>query len=395
MIERESVGRCATYLALTGALYWGRQWHLIPSLAFATTVALVVERTLQRPDLENCYIGGPTPQRCEISLLLDEFVPIEVESLEEGFLLVEEGESPPESSVLQTPRVRSPSTSEGKVQHVGKSLIFAGHWKIKIGPKIGEGALKTFYSGYWIKPGTEAEPDERGTVAIGVVALSRRGEIEGERLLRKRLPDSPFLTSCFELHVGEHAIFTLAPLYSPRPLRPLDWSYLRQGIWCVAKGLEVIHGRQLVHTDVKNLNLLWGPEGALLNDFDLVREVGAPLAGRGTPSYIDPAYPDFFNSGVQQTADIWALGITLQVLLWGKVTGIFRMRGNSPEHIREALDRVVSWGEEPFWERLGSEPFVGPPEAVRVRNGMLRFNPSDRPSATQVAEQIMLLKIWL
>jgi len=96
----------------------------------------------------------------------------------------------------------------------------------------------------------------------------------------------------------------------------------------IASALEMAHAQGLVHRDVKPENVLLDEAGkALLTDFGIARHVtfarqgGAQtLSGTGlpvgTPEYMAPE--QLRNEGVDQRADVYALGAMLYELLTGQ-----------------------------------------------------------------------------
>ncbi|RSL64985.1 hypothetical protein CEP54_004473 [Fusarium duplospermum] len=82
----------------------------------------------------------------------------------------------------------------------------------------------------------------------------------------------------------------------------------------IASALSYIHGRKLVHNDIKPANILYSPErGAVLCDFGLsTLAANSPTTG-GTPYYVPP---EFIGRKQRGTAsDVWALGVTMLYVL--------------------------------------------------------------------------------
>ncbi|OAQ79426.1 CAMK protein kinase [Purpureocillium lilacinum] len=78
----------------------------------------------------------------------------------------------------------------------------------------------------------------------------------------------------------------------------------------VAGALNYVHGRRLVHNDIKPANILYSPErGAVLCDFGLsTLAANSPTTG-GTPYYVPP---EFIGKKLRgPPSDVWALGITM------------------------------------------------------------------------------------
>ncbi len=98
----------------------------------------------------------------------------------------------------------------------------------------------------------------------------------------------------------------------------------------VANALNLAHRNNIIHRDIKPANVMVNEEDvAKLMDFGLVRDTGTPegaedgsqltMAGfvMGTPSYMP--IEQWQGEGVDHRSDIYALGVTLFVLLTGKM----------------------------------------------------------------------------
>ncbi|OAA62158.1 Protein kinase-like domain protein [Cordyceps fumosorosea ARSEF 2679] len=82
----------------------------------------------------------------------------------------------------------------------------------------------------------------------------------------------------------------------------------------ISSALSYIHGRQLVHNDIKPANVLYSLErGAVLCDFGMSTATASPPSGGGTPYYIPPEFIGRKLRG--PAADVWAMGVTMLYLL--------------------------------------------------------------------------------
>ncbi len=149
---------------------------------------------------------------------------------------------------------------------------------------------------------------------------------------------------------GQRILFLVMPLLSESlhdllrregrlPYAEAAWLTLQ-----VAEGLEAAHRFGLVHRDVKPENILLDAEGqAMLGDFGVARDLRALSLGDahhtwtgmavGTPEYMAPE--QLRGEGVDQRADIYALGAVLYETLTGKLP----FPGSSPYEIAaQALD---------------------------------------------------------
>ncbi|XP_058566185.1 membrane-associated tyrosine- and threonine-specific cdc2-inhibitory kinase isoform X4 [Neofelis nebulosa] len=86
------------------------------------------------------------------------------------------------------------------------------------------------------------------------------------------------------------------------------WGYLRDTLLALAH----LHGRGLVHLDVKPANIFLGPRGRCkLGDFGLLVELGA--SGTGEAQEGDPRYmaPELLQGSYGTAADVFSLGLTI------------------------------------------------------------------------------------
>jgi serine/threonine-protein kinase len=107
----------------------------------------------------------------------------------------------------------------------------------------------------------------------------------------------------------------------------------------LAVGLEHVHDSGFIHLDFKPENILVTPNaGVRLIDFDLARPKTEKLQtmaqNAGTPAYMSPERLQ--HEGIDQRADIFALGVTAYEVL----TGAKPFPGDSPDEIlRKQLAR--------------------------------------------------------
>ncbi|KAF7037305.1 hypothetical protein CFC21_047712 [Triticum aestivum] len=94
----------------------------------------------------------------------------------------------------------------------------------------------------------------------------------------------------------------------------------------VLRGLAYIHGKSLVHGDVKSRNVVIGADGrAKIADFGCARALGAAGPIGGTPAFMAPEVARGEEQG--PAADVWALGCTVVEMAtgrapWGKMDNV-------------------------------------------------------------------------
>ena len=90
----------------------------------------------------------------------------------------------------------------------------------------------------------------------------------------------------------------------------------------IAKGLEVVHKKGIVHRDIKPQNIMLGEDGHVtIMDFGLAQLTAASLLTRpdqtmGTTSYMSPEQTE--GSGTDNRTDIWAVGVVLYEMVSGQ-----------------------------------------------------------------------------
>lgn len=107
----------------------------------------------------------------------------------------------------------------------------------------------------------------------------------------------------------------------------------------IASALHYIHGRGLVHNDIKPANILYSRErGAVLCDLGLSSRARDPPSIGGTPWYIPPEFIALKQRGAP--SDVWALGVTMLYVM-GKIA-FPDARGSRahPQHLHWLIAKV-------------------------------------------------------
>jgi hypothetical protein len=147
----------------------------------------------------------------------------------------------------------------------------------------------------------------------------------------------------------------------------------------LAHGLEYVHGQKVLHRDVKPSNVLIGADGRpRLADFGIARAIDAARVTStgllvGTAAFMAPE--QVAGEPVGPPADIYALGLVLLEVLTGR-------REYEGSTIEIALARL---------RRQPHVPGTLPGRWPALLRAMTARNPQGRPTARQVAEQLVTI----
>jgi serine/threonine protein kinase len=98
---------------------------------------------------------------------------------------------------------------------------------------------------------------------------------------------------------------------------PLDWQVAARYVADVGEGLVAVHGRGIIHRDVKPANILWDSENdeAILTDLGVGVRLGEPTGPGGTIPYMAP---EAFQGRISPALDVYGLAATLFTLVTGE-----------------------------------------------------------------------------
>ncbi|OJV59336.1 MAG: hypothetical protein BGO38_17915 [Cellulomonas sp. 73-145] len=253
--------------------------------------------------------------------------------------------------------------------------MLAGRYRL--GPLLGNGATSD----------VRLARDERLGREVAVKLLRRTGTgLDGRReQAEARLLASlshPHLVTVYDAHLDGDEPFFVMELVAGQSLDrrlqqgPLSTDDVRRVGTQVADALAYVHGRGLVHRDVKPGNILLGTDlsgavDARLADFGIARlEDGARLTATGqllgTAAYLSPE--QVRGAAVGPATDVYALGLVLIEALSGQL--VFPGRA-----VESAVARLHRQPELPA--------AAGPIGSVLQR--MTALEPDERPTAAQLA----------
>ncbi|GHD85656.1 serine/threonine-protein kinase [Streptomyces naganishii] len=248
----------------------------------------------------------------------------------------------------------------------------------------------------------DAWSDERACrCVVKVLRPDRRDEDDlADRLLREgrwlRDFTHPHLVRGYETFDGPEPVVvletltgeTLAHLVHRLRRRPAATDVAMLGVQ-LCSAVHYLHGRDLLHLDLKPSNVVVDRGHAKLLDLGLARPPGPVPPGVGTFSYLAPEQA---AGGTLTTAvDVWGIGVTLYETATGEVP-FERDRGRERER-----ERDWSQDTDPRYPQLEE---AAPPVAARRRlprplaaavDGCLRPDPADRPTVGRLATALAAL----
>ncbi|XP_060190434.1 mitogen-activated protein kinase kinase kinase 20-like [Lycium barbarum] len=234
-------------------------------------------------------------------------------------------------------------------------------------------------------------------IAVKSCMLSHSQSFQDEREFPKLFQDSPYVIRCFgvsmteedqlflynlllEYASGESLADCLKNNYSGKGLPEFE---VRKHAKNVLLGLSQVHGRGIIHCDIKphNILLVGNDEVAKIADFGLALTLEQSWNGnhglRGTRRYMAPESVLHHEYG--QEVDIWAVGCTVYELL----TGTPLWKSNEDDAKADVLDRIAS--EEP---NLENEKLSR--EAIDFLRSCLVKNPCSRWTADMLLKHPFL-----
>lgn len=152
-------------------------------------------------------------------------------------------------------------------------------------------------------------------------------------------------------------------------------------LYQVGAAVAHMHSRNIVHRDIKPGNVLMFDNGYCLIDYSVSVALNGPndmLSGKvGTSVFMAPEISN--NNYAPKPADIWALGITTFVILFGRYPF--------------ALDKLLEGGDpmKPIsswiigYDLVFPETPAIPEELKDIIRGMLRMNPTERMTSEELA----------
>jgi serine/threonine protein kinase len=149
----------------------------------------------------------------------------------------------------------------------------------------------------------------------------------------------------------------------------------------LASALAYVHGRDILHRDIKSANVMMAHNGLWkLTDFDVACSTSDPGATvAGTPGYLAPEL--LIGRPATERSDVYALGVVFHLMLTGEL----------PFGSADSFQRMTRCLEEEPTRLRKLRPTL-PEELEQVLASALRRDPSERtPSMRAFADQLWRL----
>ncbi|KAI0443965.1 kinase-like domain-containing protein [Xylaria telfairii] len=168
----------------------------------------------------------------------------------------------------------------------------------------------------------------------------------------------------------------------------------------MAAGLSFIHANNIVHGNIKLLNILFSPvRGAVLVDFSISFREGSPLRSCGAPWYLPPEFVTIVSSR-GKPSDMWALGVVMMWVLghipipegtrhWN--ASDLHPGGPPQECNMKARVRMSEWINAILEAKPIADEQVD--EIQEIVNGLVERNQNNRTDAATLEEQIFASNI--
>lgn len=204
--------------------------------------------------------------------------------------------------------------------------VVAGRYELNLDEPLGTGGMSTVYKGRDLRA--------RRDVAIKTLRPEYQADPDSRRRFRQEarmmaFVSHPNLVSIYDLHEETAGSWVIMEFVPGRNLKriveesgPLPLEQVLDILEQVADALGHLHGRKLVHLDVKPQNLILMPDGVVkLIDFGLAQPAGPRQemiggAAFGTVAYLAPEQAS--GEPVNAATDVYALGCVVYELLTGQ-----------------------------------------------------------------------------
>ena len=229
------------------------------------------------------------------------------------------------------------------------SLVVAGRYEIDLREPLGSGGMAIVYRGRDLRT--------RRPVAVRTLRTAYRNDPGSRATFRQEtryqaLANHGNIARIYDLHEEQDAPWAVMELVPGQTLRDLQTTHgayppgdAADLLDQVASALAHLHGRQIVHLDVKPENLIIAPDGTVkLIDFGLAQPSDRPanlISGNafGTAAYLSPE--QISGEPVGPAADIYALAcVAYEVITGAPPFGGVPADAPNPADARNAILRA-------------------------------------------------------
>ncbi|MEA2031095.1 MAG: protein kinase [candidate division Zixibacteria bacterium] len=265
------------------------------------------------------------------------------------------------------------ATQEKQSQSKSKKHVKIGNYVVT--GKIGQGGVAIIYKGY------QASLDRDVAIKVLSPRLTDDPDIvrrfERESMVVARLNHPNIVNVIDKGKAGDRYYFVMNYIKGTSLREVIDSEKIPlktklDMIVQVCKALDYAHKNGVIHRDIKPANILIDKEGnALVADFGIAQIIGTPEGEMtssdvvmGTVSYMSPEQK-VSSTNVDQTTDIYAMGMILYEILCGKKPlGHFKL----PSQVIEDLDTRY---DDIILRCLAQEPNERFETAVELKNAIL------------------------
>ena len=172
-----------------------------------------------------------------------------------------------------------------------------------------------------------------------------------------------------------------------------DWARVLTWMMQTVRGIEALHAINLVHRDIKSLNLLMDKEWTVkVCDFGLSRfrtMTNFTSLGelRGTMAY---CAPEIFNGHVfAPTSDIYSLGVVLWELCLRTVTGVYKKPFSEYEDIQYDYQIIIRSAKDQLRPTI---PDTCPPSLSQLIQDCWTADKDKRPSCVDIIQRLQSIE---
>jgi serine/threonine protein kinase len=192
----------------------------------------------------------------------------------------------------------------------------------------------------------------------------------------------PHIVRAYEMIAGPNPVLILEPLtggsldHVLRGDGPLEPAVVAELGVQLCSAMHYVHGRGLVHSDLKPGNVMGDRGYAKVLDFSLARAPGRGHAGRGTAAYLSPEQAR--GTLVTGAADVWGIGAVLYAALTAQAP--FAATDGEPRYPQLARDA----------DRVDEHRALAPEfaELSVIVADCLRRDPRERPTVGELADRL-------